>query len=112
MKFHVDRHFIYITVQADKHKEELKSYYKLTEDDLKGITKELSSDFLIPADPTKMYDPELEILKSVHIEHDTPGTRRRKKTEEVQDLSNASENTALASPGRGGDDEVEEINAK
>jgi hypothetical protein len=29
-KFHIDRHFIYITVCGDEHKEELQSYYKLT----------------------------------------------------------------------------------
>jgi hypothetical protein len=40
MKFHVDRHFIYITVFLDEHKEEIQSYYKLTEEDLEEITKD------------------------------------------------------------------------
>jgi hypothetical protein len=31
MKFNVDRHFIYIIARADEHKEQLQSYYKMTE---------------------------------------------------------------------------------
>jgi hypothetical protein len=50
--------------------------------------------------------------ETTHKEHDTPGPSRRKKTEEVQDLSSASGKTASVSPDRGGDDEVEEINGK
>jgi hypothetical protein len=43
--------------------------------------------------------------------HDTPGTSRRKKIEEVQQLSSASEENSLDSPGGGGDDEVDkEVN--
>jgi hypothetical protein len=34
MKFSLDCHFIYIITCADEHKEQLQSYYKLTEDDL------------------------------------------------------------------------------
>jgi hypothetical protein len=59
-----------------------------------------------------MSDPELDSSEAAHKEHDTPGTNRRKKTEEVQDLSSASEETASVSPGRGGDDEVEETNGR
>jgi hypothetical protein len=51
-------------------------------------------------------------LEITHKEHDTPGHRRRKKTEEVQDLSRALGKTASVSLDRGGDDEVEEINDK
>jgi hypothetical protein len=40
VKFHADKHFIYITAHGDKHKEVLQSYYKLTEEDLEEITKE------------------------------------------------------------------------
>jgi hypothetical protein len=40
MKFHIDRHFIYVTARVDENKEELQSYYKLTEEDLEEITKE------------------------------------------------------------------------
>jgi hypothetical protein len=34
VKFYSDRHFIYITTHRDEHKEELQSYYKLTEEDM------------------------------------------------------------------------------
>jgi hypothetical protein len=53
MKFSTDRHFIYITVHADEHKQQLQSYYKLTEDDLEEITKEWSADLLVPVDPAR-----------------------------------------------------------
>jgi hypothetical protein len=113
MKFHRDRHFIYITAHADEHKEELQSYYKLTEEDLEEITKDWSAELLIPADPTEMSDPELiDSPETTHEAKDLPGPSRRKKTEEVQNLSSASEGTASVSPGRGGDDEVEETNGK
>jgi hypothetical protein len=112
MNFCVDRNFIYITSLEDEHKEELQLYCKLTEEDLEEITKEWSANFLIPIDPTEMFDHELDSLEAAHIDHDTPETSRRKKTEEVQDLSNTSEKTASASPSRGGDDEVKEINGK
>jgi hypothetical protein len=39
-KFCADRHFIYITAGRDKSKEELQSYYKLTDEDMGEITKE------------------------------------------------------------------------
>jgi hypothetical protein len=90
MKFHADQHFIYIIVRADEHKEELHSYYKLTEEDLKEITKDWSAELLIPTDPVEMYDPELDSSEVAHKEHDTPGTSRRNKIEEFQDLSSAS----------------------
>jgi hypothetical protein len=112
MNFRTDRYFIYITAQEDEHKEELQSYYKLTKEDLKEITKERSIDFLIPADPAEMSDPELDSPEAAHKEHDTPRTNKRKKIEEFQDLSSASEKTASVSLGRGGDDKEEEINGK
>jgi hypothetical protein len=39
MKFHAD-HTSFISLCADEHKEELQSYYKLTEEDLEEITKD------------------------------------------------------------------------
>jgi hypothetical protein len=105
MKFCTDRHFIYLTTRADEHKEQLQSYYKLTEEDLEEITKDWSADLLIPADPAEMSDPD-----SPETTHDTPGPNKMKKTEEVQELSSASGKTASVSPDQGGDDEVEEIN--
>jgi hypothetical protein len=50
MKFRADRNFIYITTCADESKEELQSYYKLTEEDLEEITKEWPMEFLILVD--------------------------------------------------------------
>jgi hypothetical protein len=40
VKFHANRHFIYITAHGYKHKEEIQSYYKLIEEDMEEITKE------------------------------------------------------------------------
>jgi hypothetical protein len=59
-----------------------------------------------------MSDPKIDSSEVTHKEHDTPRPNRRKKTEEVQDLSSASEKTSSISPDRGGDDELEEINGK
>jgi hypothetical protein len=70
MKFRTDRQFIYITVRADEHKEELQPYYKLTEEDFDEITKDWSKDLLIPIDPTEISDPDSpETMQKVH---DTP----------------------------------------
>jgi hypothetical protein len=48
VKFRVDRHFIYNTAHGDEHKEEIQSYYKLTEEDMEEIIKECPAEFLIP----------------------------------------------------------------
>jgi hypothetical protein len=56
MKFSIDRHFIYITVRVDEHKEKLQSYYKLTEKYLEEITKEWSTNLLIPINPVEIFD--------------------------------------------------------
>jgi hypothetical protein len=82
MKFSVDRHFIYITVQSDEHKEQLQSYYKLTEEDLEEITKEWSYNLLIPSNPIEISD--LDILEDTHKEQNTLETSKQKKIEEVQ----------------------------
>ena len=50
MKFNADQHFIYIMARADEHKQQLQSYYKLTEEDMEEITKEWPTEFLIPVD--------------------------------------------------------------
>jgi hypothetical protein len=46
-KFYADRHFIYITACGDENKEEMQSYYKLTEEDMEEITKEWPIEFLV-----------------------------------------------------------------
>jgi hypothetical protein len=40
VKFRANMQFIYITARRDESKEELQSYYKLTEEDMEEITKE------------------------------------------------------------------------
>jgi hypothetical protein len=89
MKFHTDQHFIYITAREDEHKEELQLYYKIMEEDLEEMTKDWSTDLLIPTDLAEMSDPKLDNSEATHKEHDTPGPSRRQKIEEFQDLSSA-----------------------
>jgi RNAse (barnase) inhibitor barstar len=100
MKFNVDRHFTYITMHADEHKQQLQSYYKLTKDDLEEITKEWSTYLLVVVDPAEMSD-----IESPESMSDTPGPHKTKKDLEVQDIHNTSTKTASLSPAKGGDDE-------
>jgi hypothetical protein len=58
---------------SDEHKQQLQSY-KLTEDDLEEITKELSTNLLVATDPTDMSDEERPEAML-----DTPGPSRTKK---------------------------------
>jgi hypothetical protein len=86
-------------------------YYRVITNSQRRTLAEL----LIPIDPEKLSDPELiGSLEVTHEGHDTPGTSRRKKTEEVQQLSNVPEETTSESPRGGGDDEEvkEENNGK
>jgi hypothetical protein len=109
VKFHADRHFIYITAHGDEHKEELQSYYKLTEEDMEEITKEWPAEFLVPVEQTELSD--LDLIRSPVVtreEYDGPNNSRRKKKEEVQEMNNASKETTPDSPGGGGDDEVDQ----
>ena len=100
MKFSADRHFTYTTTRADENKQQLQSYYKLTEDDLEEITKEWSAYLLVAADPAEMSD-----VDSPEAMLDTPRPRKTKKDVEVQDIHNTSMKTASLSPAKGGDDE-------
>jgi hypothetical protein len=79
IKFSVDHHFLYITAYADEKKEQLQSYYKLTEEDLEEITKEWLTDLLIPTDPAEVSD--IEKLKAMQI---TPGPNKTKKTKKAK----------------------------
>jgi hypothetical protein len=75
-------------------------YYKLPEEDLEEITKDWSLELLIHADPIEMSYLELiGSLQTTHEAKDRPRPSRRKKTEEVQNLSSASKGTASVSPG-------------
>jgi hypothetical protein len=58
-KFCVDMHFIYITMCRDETKEELHSYYKLTDEDTKEITQEWLDEFLVPVEQTKLSNPDI-----------------------------------------------------
>jgi hypothetical protein len=100
IKFSVDCHFTYITACADEHKQQLQSYYKLTEEDLEQITKEWSVDLLVPVDPTEISDVE-----SPEAILDTPGPSKTKMDDEVQDIHSTSTKTTLISPVQGGDGE-------
>jgi hypothetical protein len=111
MKVSADRHFVYITTRADEHKEQLQSYYKLTEDDLEEITKEWSADLLVSTDPIEIFD-----IDSPEAAQDTPGpsktkkTKKKKKDEEVQDIDNLSVRTTSITLEQGGDGEdLEEV---
>jgi hypothetical protein len=54
MKFSADRHFTYITVHVDEQKQQLQSYYRLTEDELEDITKDWLADLLVPTYPVEI----------------------------------------------------------
>ena len=97
MKFSADHHFIYITVHIDEHKQQLQSYYKLVEEDLEEITKDWSTNLLIPVDLAEMSD-----IDNPEAAHDTPGPSKTKKNEETQDVSSTSAKTASISPEQGG----------
>jgi hypothetical protein len=98
MKFNADCHFIYITVGANEHHQQLQSYYKMIEEDLEEITNEWSADLLVPADPAEMFD-----VDSPKIVPDTTGSSKIKKTEEVQDLESASVKITSISVEQGGE---------
>jgi hypothetical protein len=59
VKFHIDRHFIYIIARRDKRKEEIQSYYKLTEEDMEEITKEWPAKLLVPVEDVELSDPDI-----------------------------------------------------
>jgi hypothetical protein len=114
--FFVDAHFIYINTRRDESKEELQSYYKLTDDDMEHITKEWSEEFLVP-----IFDAELSDTNTIgsplvtQVEHvkQSSGTKKKKKKEEIQDIEtdeeeNASEENGFGFLGGGGDQEDEQ----
>jgi hypothetical protein len=76
MKFNTNYHFIYITARADENKQQLQSYYNLTEEDLEEITKDWSVDLLILEDPMEISD-----IDSPKTMQDTPRPSIKNKTE-------------------------------
>jgi hypothetical protein len=87
-------------VHTNVHKQQLQSYYKLSEEDFEQITKEWSVDLLVPADPAEMSD--VDSPKSML---DTPGPHKTKKDVEVQYIHSTFTKTTLISPMKGGDGE-------
>jgi hypothetical protein len=103
MKFHTDRHFIYITACGNERKEELQYYYKLTTEDLEERIKDCSTEFLIPTDPAELSDPDLIGNPVVtHEEYDSPSNNKKKKKQYVQEIHSTTEETASESPSGGG----------
>jgi hypothetical protein len=86
-KFHVDPHFIYITTHRDESKEELQSYYKLTDEDMEQIMKEWPVEFLVPVDDAKLSDPDIIGSPLVTwFEHaGQTSAKKKKKKEEVSE---------------------------
>jgi hypothetical protein len=115
VNFHVDRHFIYITTYRNERKEELQSYYKLTEEDMEEITKEWPIEFLVLVEDAELSDPDIIRRPLVtRVEHDGKrSAKKKKKKDEFQDIEsdekdNASEETAPDSFAGGRGDEVNE----
>jgi hypothetical protein len=110
-KFRVDPHFIYIIARRDESKEELHSYYKMTDEEMKQIMKEWSKEFLVPISNEELSDTDIIGIPLVtqvkHVEKSS-GTKKKKKKEEVQNIEtdeedNASEKNGYGSLG-GGDE--------
>jgi hypothetical protein len=60
---------------------------------LEEIPKEWSTDLLVAADPTDMFDEEIP-----ETMFDTPGPSRTKKDNEFEDIPSTTVNTASISP--------------
>jgi hypothetical protein len=67
VKFCTDRHFIYINVHRDKHKEYVQSYYKLTEEDMEEITKEWPEELPVLVNHTELSN--LDLIGSLVVTH-------------------------------------------
>jgi hypothetical protein len=112
-KFHVERHFIYITARRDETKEEFYLYYKLTNEDTAEITKEWPEEFLVSVKDAELSDPDIIRIPLVtRNEYDGQSSvNKKKKNDGVQDIENdeediASDESRHDSPAGGGGDEV------
>jgi hypothetical protein len=112
--FHTDRHFIYITTLRDESKEELQSYYKLTDEDMEKITKECSEEFLILVDDAEISDTKIIGSPLVtQFEHARQSSvKKKKKKEEVQNIETDKEDNAYEGNGSGSLGEGDEANGK
>jgi hypothetical protein len=70
----------------------------MTEEDLEEITKEWSTDLLIPVEPVDLFN-----IDSPEAVHNTPGLSNTKKNEEDQEVSSTLVKTTSISPDQGGD---------
>jgi hypothetical protein len=100
-------------VHKDESKEELQSYYKLTNEDMEQIMKEWMEEFLGPVNDAKLSDPNIIGIPLVTWFEQVGQTsaKKKKKKEEVKDVQtdeekNASEESGPGSLARGGGDEV------
>jgi hypothetical protein len=66
--------------------------------DLEDITKEWSTDLLVPVDPAKMSDVDIPDTMP-----NTPGSSKMKKNDEVHDVHSTSVETSSTSPKQGDD---------
>ena len=79
----------------------------MTGEDMEEITKEWTTEFLVPVDQAELSNPYLIRSPVVtHEEYDAPSSSRKKKKEEVHELSSASKETTPDSPKGGGGNEV------
>jgi uncharacterized protein YpbB len=82
VKFHVDSHFIYITVRRDENKEDLQSYYKLIDEYMEKITKEWPEEFLVPVVDAEFSDTDTigspMVTQVEHVEQSS-GTKKKNK---------------------------------
>jgi hypothetical protein len=63
-------HISYISVCKDERKEELQSYYKLTDEDMEQITKEWLEEFLVPVVDAELSDTDtIGIPLVTQVEH-------------------------------------------
>jgi hypothetical protein len=77
----------------------------LTEEDIEEITKDWSTNLLIPTNPVELFD-----IDSPETVLDTVGPSKMVKPKEVHDVDNASVRTASITPDETGDgEEIEGI---
>jgi hypothetical protein len=115
-KFRTERNFIYIIVRKDESKEELQSYYNLTDKDMEETTKELPTEFLVLIEDAELSDVNIMgsplVTRVEHVEQSN--AKKKNKKEEVQrketdEEDNAFEEDGTKSPREGGGGEDQGI---
>jgi hypothetical protein len=88
----------------DENKEELQSYYNLTDEDMENITKEWSKEFLVHVADAELSDTDtIGSLMVTQVDHvgKSSETKKKKKQEEVQDIESDEEDNAFEEKGSG-----------